>query len=83
MVGVLGSDLREPRNSGYVHVESGIRFLFSIKYSHLSDACDLCGSRNSWSCLFWMGPSSYETAILKTSHSAPRTGLKIPRSLGG
>ena len=80
---VPGSDLREPRNRGDVHVGSGIRFLFSIEYSHLSDALDLYGSRNTWSCLFWLGPSSSEMTILKTSHVVPRTGLEIPRLSGG
>ena len=80
---VPGSDLREPRNSGDVHVRSGIRFLFSIEYSHLSDVRDLYGSSNTWSCLFWLGPSSFEMAILKTSHVVPRIGLEIPRPLGG
>ena len=76
-------DLREPRNDGDVHVGSGIRFLFSIEYSHLSDARDLYGSRNTWSCLFWLGSSSSEMAILKTSHAAPRTRLEIPRPSRG
>ena len=58
-------------------------FYFSIEYSHLSDACDLYGSRNTWSCLFWLGLSSSEMTILKTSHVAPRTRIEIPRSLGG
>ena len=47
------------------------------------DARDLYGSHNTWSCLFWLGPSSSETAILKTSHAAPRTGLEILRLSGG
>ena len=78
-----GSDLQEPRISGDVYVGSEIRFLFSIEYSHLSDARDLYGSRNTWSCLFWPGPSSSEMVILKTSHDAPRTGLEILRPSGG
>ena len=77
------SDLREPRNGGDVHVGSGIRFLFSIKYSHFSDARDLYGSRNTWSCLFWLGSSSFEMTILKTSHVVLHIGLKIPRQSGG
>ena len=76
-------DLREPRNGGDVHVGSGIRFLFSIEYSHLSDARNLYGSCNTWSCLFWLGLSSSEMVILKTSHAVPRIGLKIPRLSGG
>ena len=78
-----GSDLRELRNNGDVHVGSRIQFLFSTEYSHLSAACDLYGSCNTWSCLFWLGPSSSETTILKTSHAAPRTGPEIPRPSGG
>ena len=31
-----GFNLREPRNDGDVHVGSGIRFIFSIEYSHPS-----------------------------------------------
>ena len=51
-----GFDLREPRNGEDVHIRLGIFiFLFSIEYSHLSDARDLYGSRNTWSCLFWLG----------------------------
>ena len=80
---MLGSDLREPRNGGDVHVRSGIRFLFSIEYNHFSDVRDLYGSRNTWSCLFWLGPSSFEMAILKTSHVVPRIRLEIPRLSGG
>ena len=80
---MLGSDLREPRNGVVVHVGSGIRFLFSIEYNHLSDARDLYGNRNTWSCLFWLGPSSSETAILKTSRAAPHTGLETSRPSGG
>ena len=78
-----GSDLREPHNGGDVHVGSGIRFFFSIENKHLSDVRDLYGSRNTWSCLFWMGPSSFEIAILKTSHVVPHIGLKVPRPSGG
>ena len=78
-----GFDLQEPRNDGDVHVGSGIRFRFSIEYSHLSNVRDLYGSRNTWSCLFWLGLSSFEMTILKTSHAVPRIGLEIPRSLGG
>ena len=78
-----GSDLQEPRNGEAVHVGLGIRFLFSIEYSHLSNVCYLCGSRNTWSCLFWLGSSSSEMAILKTSHVVPRIGLKIPRPSRG
>ena len=74
-----GSDLREPRNGRDVHVGSGIRFLFSIEYSHLSDVRDLNENCNTWSCLFWVGSSSFEMAILTTSHIAPRIGLEIPR----
>ena len=80
---VPGSDLWEPRNDGYVHVGSGIRFLFLTEYNHLSDAHDLCGSRSTWSCLFWLGPSSFEMTILKTSHAAPRIELETPQPLGG
>ena len=78
-----GSDLREPPNGGDVHVGPGIQFLFSIEYCQLSDARDLYGSRNTWSCLFWLDLSSFEMAILKTSHSVLCIGLEIPRLLGG
>ena len=37
----------------------------------------------AWSCLFWLGPSSSEMTILKTSHVSPRTRLEIPRSSRG
>ena len=77
------SDLREPRNGGDVHVGSGIRFLFLAEYSHLSDVHDLCGSLSTWPCLFWLGPSSSEMAILKISHVAPHIGLETPRPSGG
>ena len=80
---MLGSDLWEPRNGEDVHDGSGIRFIFLTEYSHLSDAHDLCGSRSTWSCLFWLGLSSSETTILKTSHVAPRIGLETRRPLGG
>ena len=76
---VPGSVLREPRNGGDVHVRLGIRFIFSIEYSHLFDARDPYVSRNTWSCLFWLGPSSFEMATLKTSHVVPRIGLEILR----
>ena len=56
---------------------------FLTKYNHLSDAHDLCGSRSTWSCLFWLGPSSSEPTILKTSHAVPRIGLERPRLSGG
>ena len=78
-----GSDLLEPRNSGDVHIRSGIRFLLLIEYSHLSDARGLYGSRNTWSCLFWLSSSSFEMAILKTSHVVPSTGLEILRPSRG
>ena len=55
-------------------------FFFQLKYSHFSDARDLYGSRNTWSCLFWLGPSSFEMVILRTSHVVLRIGLEIPRS---
>ena len=78
-----GSDLREPRNGGDVHVISEIQFLFLTEYIHLSDAHDLYGNLSTWSCLFWLGPSSSETTILKTSHAAPRIGLETLRPSGG
>ena len=78
-----GSDLQEPRNGRDVHVESGNQFLFSIEFNHLSDAHDLYGSRNTWSCLFWLGPSSFEMVILRTSHAVLHIGLEIPRPSGG
>ena len=78
-----GFDLWEPRNGGDVHVGLGIQFLFSIEYNHLSDVRDLYGSRNTWSCLFRMGPSTFEIAIIKTSHVVPHIGLEIPRPSGG
>ena len=78
-----GSDLRKPCNNEDVHVRSGIRFLFLTEYSHLSDAHDLYGILSTWSCLFWLGPSSSEMVILKTSHVVPRIGLEIPRPSGG
>ena len=56
---------------------------FSIEYNHLFDAHNLYGSCNTWSCLFWLGPSSFEMSILKTSHVAPSSGLEIPRPSGG
>ena len=77
---MLGSDLQEPRNDEDVHVGSRIRFLFLTEYSHLFDAHDLCGSCSTWSCLFWLGPSSSEMTTLKNSHAAPRIGLETPRS---
>ena len=80
---VPGSDLREPRNSGDVHVKSRIQFLFLTEYSHLSNAHDLYGSRSTWSCLFWLSLSSFETVILKTSHAAPSIGFETPRPSGG
>ena len=80
---VLGSDLLEPRNDGDIHVGLGIRFLSLIEYNHLFSAHDLCGTRSTWLCLFLMGPSSFETTTLKTSHAAPRIGLETPRPSGG
>ena len=77
-----GSNLREPRKGGDVHVGSRIRFLFLIEYNHFSDAYDLYGNRSTWSCLFWLGSSSSEMVILKTSHAAPRIGLETPRPSG-
>ena len=78
-----GSDLLKPCNDGDIHIGLGIQFLSSIKYSHLFDAHDLCGTRITWLCLFFMGPSSSETATLKTSHVAPCIGLETLRPLGG
>ena len=80
---VPGSDLRKPSNGGDVHIILGIRFFFLTEYSHLFDTHDLCGSRSTWSCLFWLGLSSSETAISKTSNVAPRIRLETPRLLGG
>ena len=77
------SDLLEPRNGRDVHVGLGIQFLFSIQYSHLFGAHDLCGTCSTWLCLFFLGPSSSQTATLKTSHDAPCIGLEKPRPLGG
>ena len=78
-----GFDLLKPRNGGDVHVGLGIRFLSSTKYSHLFGAHDLCGTRSTLLCLFLLGPSSSETATLKTSHAAPCIGLETPRLSGG
>ena len=69
---VPGSDLLEPRNDENVHIELGIRFLSSTKYSHLFSAHDLCGTHSTWLCLFLLGPYSSEMATLKTSHVVPR-----------
>ena len=46
-------------------------------------AHDLCGTCSTWLCLFFLGPSSSETATLKTSHDAPHIRLKTPRPSGG
>ena len=78
-----GSDLLEPLNGEDVHVGLGIRFLSSTEYSHLFGAHDLCGTRNTLSCIFLLGPSSSETTPLKTSHAAPRIGLETSRPSGG
>ena len=78
-----GYDLFEPRNDGDVHVRLGIRFLSSTEYYHLFYAHDLCGTRNTWLCLFLLGRSSFDTTTLKTSHDTPRIGLETPRSSGG
>ena len=78
-----GSDLWEPRNDGDVHVRSGIQFLFSIELRHLFDARDLYGSCNTWSCLIWLGPYSFEMAILKTSHAAFVQDLRYRGCQGG
>ena len=77
------SDLREPRNDEDVYVILEIQFLISTEYSHLSDARDLYGSRNTWLCLFWLGPSSFEMTILKTSHVVLRIRLEILRPSRG
>ena len=66
-----------------VHVGLGIRFLSSTEYSHLFGAHDLCGTRSTWLCHFFLGPSSFETTTLKTSHVAPRIRLETPRPSGG
>ena len=78
-----GSDFREPRNGEGVHVRLRIRFLFSTEYNHLFDAHDLCGTRNIWSCLFLLGPSSSKKVILKTSHATPHIGLETSKLSGG
>ena len=79
---VPSSDLMEPHNGGDVHVGLGIRFLSSTKYSHLFGAHDLYRTHSTWSCLFFLGPSSSKTATLKTFHTAPRIGLETPRPSG-
>ena len=76
-------DLLEPRNGGDVHVGLGIQFISSAEYNYLFDAHDLCGTRNTWLCLFLLGPSSSETTTLKTSHATPRIGLETSRLSGG
>ena len=78
-----GSNLLEPRNDEDVHIGLGIRFLSSTKCNHLFDAHDLYGTRSTWLCLFLLGPSSSETATLKTSHVAPRIKLETPRPSRG
>ena len=80
---VPSSDILEPRNGGDVHVKLGIRFLSLTEYSHLFSAYDLCGTRDTWLCLFLLGLSSSETTTLKTSHAPPRIGLETPRLSGG
>ena len=77
------SDLLVSRNGGDVHVGLGIRFLSSTEYSHMFGAHDLCGTPSTWLCLFLLGPSSSETATLKTSHAAPRIGLETLRPSRG
>ena len=76
---VPGYDLLEAHNGRDVHVGLGIWFLSSTEYSHLFGAHDLCETHNTWLYLFFLGPSSSETATLKTSHAAPRIGLETPR----
>ena len=78
-----GSNLLKPCNGEDVHVGLRIRFPSSTEYSHLFGAHDLCGTRSTWLYLFLLGPSSSETATLKTSHVAPRIGLEAPRPSGG
>ena len=77
------SHLLEPCNGGDVHVKLGIRFLSSTEYSHLFGAHDLYGTRSTWLCLFLLGPSSSETATLRTSHAAPHIGLETLRPSRG
>ena len=80
---MLGSDLLEPCNGGDIHVGLGIRFLSSIEYNYMFGAHDLCGTRNSWLCLFLLGSSSFKTATLKISHDAPCIRFETPRLSGG
>ena len=78
-----GSILLELRNGGDVHVGLGIRFLSSTEYGYLYDAHDLYGTHSTWLCLFFMDPSSFETATLKISHVIPRIRLETLRPSGG
>ena len=69
-----GPDLLKPRNDEDAHVGSGTQFLSSVGCSHLFGVHDPCGTHSIWYCLFLLGLTSSEMAILEIFHVALRVG---------
>ena len=79
MVAAPSPDLLKPRNSEDAHVGSGIQFLSLAGCSHLFGVHDPCGTHSIWYCLFLLGLTSSEMAILEIFHVAFRVGPETLR----
>ena len=78
-----GPDLLRPRSGQDVHVESGIQFPSSTRYSSPFGVHDPYGTHSTWYCPFLLGLSSSEMATLGINHDAPHVGPVILRQSGG
>ena len=65
-----GPDLPKPRNDEDAHVGSGTQFLSLTRCSHRFGVHDPYGTHNIWYCLFLLGLTSSEMAILEIFHAA-------------
>ena len=79
MGAVPGTDLLRPRSGEDVLVGSGIQFPSSVGCNHLFGVRDPYGIHNIWLSLSSLGPSSFETATLKTFRAASHVGPATSR----
>ena len=77
-----GLDLLKPRNGEDAHVRSGTQFLSLAGCSHRFGVHDPIGTHSIWCCLFLLGLTSSEMAILENFHVALRVGPVILRLSG-
>ena len=78
-----GPDLLKPRNGEDAHIGSSTQFLSSVGCSHRFGVHDPDGTHSIWYCLFLLGLTSFEMAILEIFHFSLHIGPVTLRLSGG